>query len=770
MAQAKTTSLKKKKKPKVTAAKQVTAFKSGNEMAALAGSHINFHVMGFFPITPSTEVAENLDEMKADGDHEIRMIAGDGEHGAAGICYGASVGGGRVLNVTASQGILFSLEQLPVQAGTRFPMVLNIANRSVSGPLDIRGDHSDLYFVLNTGWIVLLARNSQAVYDMNFIAVRIGEHPKIRLPVIVSYDGFFTSHQKRRVEVFENGDPAVERFLGKPEPPFHALDPSRPVTFGPYMNDPDLINNKYQAHLAFEEAMKALPPLFEEFEQLTGRRYGMIESYKMRDAEVALFVLNSAAETAKDVVDKLRKEGHKVGVVSPTVIRPFPIAEVQRAFRKVKVVVIGDRADSYGSGGGNMAHEVKAALKDDPANDTICINRVYGLGGLDFYREDAEEWYMEALKTAETGKVKTRFDYHGATPGDPKVVMEPQLPPITKEEASQGLVRVEEDPDTGKLKVDMEPLHRFTTMPTRVAPGHGACPGCGAFSSFRQFFMGIEGNVVVLFQTGCSMVVTTGYPFTSHRVTYLHNLFQSGAPTLAGLAEMYHERLRRGEFGEDPDITFVMVTGDGGMDIGMGHTIGTANRNHRIIVLEYDNQGYMNTGAQLSYSTPMGHRTSTSNVGPMQAGKQYPHKDTIQIMAATHIPYVFSAVEGYPEDFIKKAAKAQWYAKREGLVYGKVLTFCPLNWRTEDDMGTAVTQAAVDSCFFPLYEVERGKTSITYNPEEVGRRIEMKEYLGMMGKTRHLLKEDNRAMLEQSQAEVERRWQRLKAMHDHPLL
>ena len=108
--------------------------------------------------------------------------------------------------------------------------------------------------------------------------------------------------------------------------------------------------------------------------------------------------------------------------------------------------------------------------------------------------------------------------------------------------------------------------------------------------------------------------------------------------------------------------------------------------------------------------------------------------------------------------------------QREGLVYGKVLTFCPLNWRTEDDIGTAVTQAAVDSCFFPLYEVERGKTSITYNPEEVGRRIEMKEYLGMMGKTKHLLKEENREMLEQSQSEVERRWQRLKAMHDHPLL
>ena len=263
-------------------------------MAADAGSHINFHVMGFYPITPSTEVAENLDAMKADGEHEIRMIAGDGEHGAAGICYGASVGGGRVLNVTSSQGVLYSLEQLPVQSGTRFPMVLNIACRAVSGPLDIRGDHSDLYFTLNTGWIILTARNAQAVYDMNFLAVRIGEHPDVRLPVIVAYDGFFTSHQKRRVQVFEKDDPKVRRFLGKPKFPYHALDPGKPVTFGPYMNDPDLINNKYQHHLAFEAARKQLPSLFKEYAELSGRRYDFLECYRMRDAEVAIFVVNSA--------------------------------------------------------------------------------------------------------------------------------------------------------------------------------------------------------------------------------------------------------------------------------------------------------------------------------------------------------------------------------------------------------------------------------------------------------------------------------------------
>ena len=153
---------------------QVHDFKSGNEAAALAARDIGFHVMGYFPITPSTEVAETLSKMQADGEHDIVMIPADGEHGAAGICYGAALGGGRVLNATSSQGLLYALEQLPVQSGTRVPMVLNVSTRTVSGPLDIRCDHSDIYFVLNAGWIILMARDPQAAYDMNFAAVRIG--------------------------------------------------------------------------------------------------------------------------------------------------------------------------------------------------------------------------------------------------------------------------------------------------------------------------------------------------------------------------------------------------------------------------------------------------------------------------------------------------------------------------------------------------------------------------------------------------------------------
>jgi pyruvate ferredoxin oxidoreductase alpha subunit len=743
---------------------------SGNEAAAAAARDIGFHLMGYFPITPSTEVAETLAKMQANGEHEIVMVPGDGEHGAAGICYGAAIGGGRVLNATSSQGLLYALEQLPVQAGTRMPMVLNIATRAVSGPLDIRCDHSDIYFALNTGWIILLARDPQAVYDLNFAAVKIGEHPEVRLPVLVAYDGFFTSHQKRRLECFDDAETVQRDFLGTPDAPYTALDPRHPVTFGPYMNDPDLINNKKQLSLAMEAARQVIPQVLEELHTVTGRYYPVMDAYRMDDADVAVVLLNSAAETAKEVADHLRDTGQKVGVLSPNVLRPFPADAFRDTLANVRAVVIGDRADSYGADGGNLSLEVRAALQQDESNRTLVLSRIYGLGGRDFDDRDAEQCFEQALEAAKSQKVTMPFAYHGVYAGDPDKKPPSGLPAIETAEVSRGMARVRENSDTGRLEVELEPLWATTTMPGRIAPGHGACPGCGVFPVLHQVYSVLEGDLVVLFQTGCAMVVTTGYPNTAHRITYIHNLFQNGAATLAGLVEMYHELLRRGELPDSPDITFMMVTGDGGMDIGIGPALGAAHRNHHMIILEYDNQGYMNTGAQLSYATPLGHRTSTSEVGRKRAGKVFHHKDTAQIFASCHLPYVFTASEGYPEDLMRKVAKAQWYAKREGLVYGKVLSFCPLNWRTTDDAAQTVLQTAVDSCFFPIYEVEKGQTVISYDPDLLGRRQKVSDWLTLMGKTRHLMSSDNAENLAAVEAEVDRRWRRLKAMHEHPEL
>ena len=753
----------------ITGSRQVVGFRTGNEMAAISAKQINFHLMGYFPITPSTEVAELVDEMKAAGEHDIVMVAADGEHSAGGICFGAAAGGGRVFNATSAQGLLFQLEELPVQSGSRYPMLLDLATRTVSGPLDIRGDHSDVYFALNAGWLIFMARDPQAVYDLNLIALRVAERADVRLPAIVAFDGFFTSHQKRRVFTFAE-DFTVQEWLGPVAEPVKALDPRHPVTIGPYMNDPDLINNKYQLERAMDAAMAAIPEVVAEYEALSGRRYDPVDLYRMEDAEVAVLLINSAAQTAKDVVDRLRSQGIRAGVLSPNLIRPFPADTIRDALRGVKAVLIGERASSYGAHGANITHEVKSALKDDPENHTLCLSRVYGLGGRDFYAEDAEAFFRLTLQAVESGTVDVPFDYYGVEPGDPEKSRPLNgTPPLTREEVTSGLLQIRPRPD-GRLDVEAPPYWELATKPKRVTPGHGACPGCGIFPALDQFLRGIEGDVVVLYQTGCAMVVSTGYPFTSHRVTYLHNLFQNGAAALSGLVEMFHERVRRGELPADTDITFLMVTGDGGMDIGMGAAIGAALRVHGMIMIEYDNQGYMNTGSQLSYSTPLGHMTSTSHVGPGEQGKAFHHKDTPQIMAATNIPYVFTGVEGYPDDLVAKAAKAQWYSHHVGTVYGKVLITCPLNWKVEDRVGVEISQAAVDSCFFPLYEIERGVTHITYDPEPIGRRTPVADWLKLMGKTKHLCQAGNEATLAAIEAEIQRRWLRLKAMNDNPLL
>ncbi len=745
---------------------QTVVVQSGNEIAATAAKHVNYHVMGYYPITPSTEIAETLDAMKAEGEHSIRMIPGDGEHGAAGICFGATTAGGRVFNATSANGLLFAFEQLPVQSGTRFPMVFNIVTRSVSGPLDIRGDHSDIMLAMNTGWIVLMASDAQAVYDMNLMAPRIGEEMSVRLPVMVAFDGFFTSHQKRRIEIFE--DPGtVQEFLGPFVPTVTSVDPRKPVTIGPYMNDPDLINNKKQQADAIVRAHGVIRKVFAEYAGLSGRRYDLLELYRMEDAQAALFILNSAAETAKEAVDALRKEGKKVGLIRPNVIRPFPVEEIRQALAKVKGLVVADRQDNFGAYGGAMSLEVKAALQGVKGNATQVASRIYGIGGKEFFVEDGRAMLAEALEIAKTGKVKVPYDYFGANTGEKKHVPAMAYAPVS-EAAVSGFTRIETGED-GKLNVRGINFRALTGREKRIAPGHGACPGCGIFTNLDTFLKGIEGFVTVLFHTGCGMVVTTGYPYTAHKVTYVHNLFQNGAATMSGITEMFEERKKRGEIPMDEKITFIMVTGDGGHDIGIGPSLGAAARNNRFILLEYDNQGYQNTGSQLSFTVPLGHSTSTSNFGPYQHGKSTHHKDTAQIFTAAHIPYVFTAAECNPRDMIRKAAKAQKLAE-EGLVFGKLISYCPLAWRTEDQLAWPILQAAVDCCFFPLYEVERGITTINYDPEEKGKKVPVDEWLKTMGKTRHLLKVECKPELNAFQAEVDRRWARLREMHKNPLL
>lgn len=737
---------------------QVVEFASGNEIAAIAIKQIGYDLMGYYPITPSTQIAENLDIMRAKGETDLIMIAAEGEHSAAGICYGAAVGGGRVINATSANGLLYAIEQFPVQSGTRYPMVMNVVCRTISGPLSIKGDHSDIMFMLNAGWPILFAHTVQEVYDFNLIALKLAE--TVLLPVIVAYDGFFTSHQKRRCLRFKE-DQTVKKFLGAKKEMYPFLDLEHPITVGSYMNEPDLINNRYQLHLAMERAERILPELFEEYEKLSGRNYEKAEGYQVEDAEIILVFLGSSYDTSLEAIDDLRKQGQKAGAVTIHTLRPFPAKELFCLCKNAKVLLVADRQDSYGAGGGNLSIEVRSAMQKYGGTARV-KSLVYGLGGKDFFAEDALKMY-EWAKNPDTSD----FEYYGVEPGEDSEENN-FYAPLTEKETKLGLTKVEKTED-GKVQMIIGNLNAATAMPKRLAPGHGACPGCGIPVNINLLLKAIEDPVVLLFQTGCGMIVTTAYPRTSFKVPYLHNLFQNGAATLSGVAEICYRKQKKGEI-PPGDIIFIMVSGDGGMDIGMGSAIGTALRGHRLILFEYDNGGYMNTGYQLSYSTPKGARSSTSHVGKNQYGKTFFHKDMPQIMAATGIPYVATMAESNPIDFIKKAAKAAYYAKTTGTAYVKALSACPLNWNDVPSTERKVIEAAVNCCYFPLYEVEKGKTTLNYDPEKQNKKIHVIDWLSMMGRTKHLKKDIYADIVKELQTEVDTRFNRLKEKAANPIL
>ncbi len=725
---------------------QKSVFKSANEAAAISAKQINYHLMGYYPITPSTKIAEDMDLMKSKGDLDTVMIAAEGEHSAAGICYGGSLAGGRVINATSANGLLYALEQLPVQSGTRVPMVMNVACRTVSAPLCIKGDHSDIMFALNTGWIILFAKDNQEVYDFNIIGLKVAE--KVKLPVIIAYDGFFTSHQKKNMKIFED-DNAVKDYIGEYKAEYTAIDVNNPVTIGSYMNEPDIINNKYQLRLAMEDAKKEINNEFEAYYKLSGRNYNIINKYLSEDADVIFIVLGSAFDTARVAVDNMRNKGIKVGAITLRALRPFFHKEIANACKNAKVVVIGDRQDSYGEGG-NLSTEIKSAFYENNIKPNV-ITRVFGLGGKEFYVEDAE--YMLNLGINSFSSNVKSFDYYGIYKGSEYKTIK-YFEPVTEVNSSMDYDVTD---NNGFVTVKNINIKKATNMPKRLVAGHSACSGCGIPVNINLLLKGIEGNVVMLFHTGCGMVVTTGYPTTAFNINYVHNLFQNGAATLSGILETYKERQRRGEIPQGK-ITFIMVSGDGGMDIGLGSALAAATRNHNMIIFEYDNGGYMNTGYQYSYTTPLGAKSATSHIGIVERGKPYLPKDTPKLFSATGINYIATVAESNPQDFIVKAKKAQYYADNYGLAYIKAISACPLNWQDEPKYERDVIRKAVDSCYFPLYEIERGITKVSYKPKN---KIEVIEFLKAVGRTKHLAKEKYNDIVNIIQKHVDKKWNEL---------
>ena len=737
-------------------------YKSGNELAAQAILDCNYDVFGYYPISPSTEIAQIIDLNNANGLSDIKLIPADGEHSSAGICYGASLTGARVVNATSANGLSFMLEQLPVVSGTRIPMVLNLVSRTVSGPLNIHCEHKDLYSTLELGWIVLCASTPQAVYDLNIIGLKLSE--TVNLPVIINYDGYITSHQKHNSFIFENNN-IVQEFIGEKKHPKNKYidNLENPLTIGAHMLPEHSFNNSCSIDIALNQALIEFEKIAQEYNKISNREYKPCEYYNIDNAETIIISLNSSAEICKDAIDKLNEKNEKVGLVKPILLRPFSDKYIYEGIKNAKKIIVLDRSDNPGHNYGVLAQHIQSVINKYKM-DVEFKNIIYGLGGKEIYVEDI----IDIVTTKYTSSDK---EFYGIT------ISNTNQEPIIKrhydyisDDFKIGGFNYEFDETTQKLNVKIPPLRNLMKKPKRISSGHSACLGCGIFPGIETFLRGIEGDVIILNQTGCAYVVSANYPYSSHKGHYIHNLFQNGAATLSGLVEAIFTLKEKGKITFADDATFIMLSGDGGFDIGMSSIIGTALRNHKLILLEYDNEGYMNTGAQLSYATPKGHRTSTSNVGTKLKGKNFDHKDTVQIMAGCDIPYIFTGVDAFPQDLIKKAAKAQWYAQNVGCVYGKILITCPLNWKSREEEGTSILEKAVNCNFFPLYEIENSITNLTYIPEEVGNNIPVEEWLKTMYKSKHLLLPENKHLLEEFRNTVDKRFNRLKIKHEHPEL
>jgi len=328
----------------------------------------------------------------------------ESEHAAMSACTGAAAAGGRVATATSSQGLALMIEVLYQCAGMRLPAVLCLVNRTLAAPLNVNGDHSDLYLTRDTGWVSLNAHNPQQAYDLTLCAFKIGEHLDVRLPVIVSQDGFLTSHTAQNVTPLD--DKTASDFVGDYKR-FHALlDMQNPISHGVQTEENWHFEHKAAHHHALVHASKIIKEVFAEFEKLTGRKYSMVETFSIKDADVAIVCLGSTYETAYLACEELKKEGIKAGVVGIRVFRPAQLKELACALKDVKAIACLDRSSPNGAAGA-LYNEVSGALANEKGKPII-KNLIYGLGGRDITVSAFCGIYKDLLADIKANKLQSK--------------------------------------------------------------------------------------------------------------------------------------------------------------------------------------------------------------------------------------------------------------------------------------------------------------------------------------------------------------------------
>lgn len=388
---------------------------SGNEAVATAMKQINPDVVAAYPITPSTEIPQYFSNFVANGTVTTEFIPVESEHSAISACIGASAAGARVMSATSSQGLALMFEMLYIASGLRLPIVLFVANRALSAPINIHNDHSDSMGVRDSGFIQLYCENNQEAYDNAIMAVKIAE--KAKLPVMVCYDGFITSHSIENITLMENDE--VKAFVGEYTPEEYLLDEKRNISMGPLDLQGDYFKHRKEIADDMREAKNIIKEVSEEFANLTGRKYDLYEKYMLDDAEIGIVVLNSTAGTAKDVIDDLRENGIKAGMLKPRTFRPLPFEEIPNELKNLKALAILDKADSVNGYSGPLFSELTSAMYSQNIHVNT-VNYIYGLGGFDVTKNDIKNVFKNLNKIAKENKIEKVTYYLGLENGGEK--------------------------------------------------------------------------------------------------------------------------------------------------------------------------------------------------------------------------------------------------------------------------------------------------------------------------------------------------------------
>ncbi len=383
---------------------------SGNEAIATAMRQINPDVFAMFPITPSTEIPQYYAQYVADGRVDTEFICVESEHSSLSACLGAEAAGCRAVTATSSAGLSYMNEVLYVAGSSRLPVVLAVACRALTGPININHDYSDSMAERDSGFIQLYGENNQEVYDNYLMAHRIAEHPSVRLPLMVCEDGFITSHAIENIEIEE--DDKVKAFVGEYHPENYLLKKENPLAVGPYGVSGYYMEARVAQAQAMKNAKQVILDVAADFEKTFGRKYGFFEEYRMEDAEVAMVIMGSSAGTAKAAVDELRRDGVKAGLVKIRVFRPFPGEELAKVLAGCKAVAVMDKSEGFSACGGPLFAETAGACINLDKRPKM-IDIVFGLGGRDFTVAAALQAFDRLQGIAETGEIGEVYTHMG---------------------------------------------------------------------------------------------------------------------------------------------------------------------------------------------------------------------------------------------------------------------------------------------------------------------------------------------------------------------